>query len=132
MVELYCRGHHARPSIGSAIATDGSSAPTAAADLATSAPGSRPAVAPALDEAGQTRLCPECTALLDYAHARLARCPYAVEKPTCAKCPTHCYRPAMREQVRAVMRYSGPRMLTKHPLLAAAHLIDGRRRPPAL
>jgi predicted amidophosphoribosyltransferase len=77
-------------------------------------------------------LCPDCAALLGYARARLARCPYAAGKPTCAKCPTHCYRPAMREQVRSVMRYSGPRMLTKHPLLAAAHLIDGRRIRPTL
>jgi hypothetical protein len=76
-------------------------------------------------------LCPDCAALLDYARARLSGCPYGGLKPTCANCPTHCYRPAMRDQVRAVMRYSGPRMLTRHPLLAAAHLIDGRRRPPA-
>jgi hypothetical protein len=38
----------------------------------------------------------------------------------------------MREQVRSVMRYSGPRMLASHPLLAAAHLIDARRIRPTL
>jgi hypothetical protein len=36
----------------------------------------------------------------------------------------------MREQVRAVMRYAGPRMVKEHPLLAAAHLTDGRRKTP--
>ncbi|NIP33651.1 MAG: hypothetical protein GWN18_01835, partial [Thermoplasmata archaeon] len=36
----------------------------------------------------------------------------------------------MRERVREVMRYSGPRMLLRHPYLAIAHLRDGRRRPP--
>jgi hypothetical protein len=34
----------------------------------------------------------------------------------------------MRERVREVMRYSGPRMLTRHPVLAVAHLVDGRRK----
>jgi hypothetical protein len=29
--------------------------------------------------------------------------------------------------MREVMRYAGPRMLWRHPLLAVAHLIDGRR-----
>ena len=33
----------------------------------------------------------------------------------------------MREEVREVMRHSGPRMLRRHPLLAVAHLLDGRR-----
>jgi len=75
-------------------------------------------------------LCPDCAELLAYARRRLAACPYGAAKPTCVRCATHCYRPAMREQVRVVMRYAGPRMLRKHPLLAVAHLVDGRRRPP--
>jgi hypothetical protein len=58
--------------------------------------------------------------------SRLDRCPYFPNKPTCANCPTHCYKPDMREQVRAVMRYAGPRMLIKHPILAVFHLIDGK------
>jgi hypothetical protein len=32
--------------------------------------------------------------------------------------------------VRDVMRYAGPRMLTRHPWLAIAHLIDGQRPAP--
>ena len=75
-------------------------------------------------------LCEECAALLEYARRRLDRCPFGVDKPTCAKCTTHCYKPAMREQARTVMRYAGPRMLKEHPLLAAAHLTDGRRKTP--
>jgi len=72
--------------------------------------------------------CPSCQALADYARQRLARCPFQHEKPTCAHCTIHCYRPAMREQIRAVMRYAGPRMLVHHPVLALFHLMDGRRR----
>lgn len=74
-------------------------------------------------------LCPDCAALLDYARSRLARCPYGAAKPTCAKCPIHCYRPQERERIRAVMRYAGPRMLLRHPMLALLHLLDGLRSP---
>lgn len=85
------------------------------------------------DQHGTTvGLCADCDALLAYARARLERCPYQERKPTCAKCPIHCYKPAMREQMRAVMRYAGPRMLLQHPLMAILHLIDAwKKAPPA-
>ena len=75
-------------------------------------------------------LCPECLGLLDYATIRLERCRFGPEKPVCAKCPVHCYRPARREQVRAVMRYAGPRMLWQHPILSLRHWLDGFRKAP--
>ena len=75
-------------------------------------------------------LCDDCAEVLAYSRVRLDRCRYGTEKPTCANCPTHCYKPAMRERVREVMRYSGPRMLKRHPMLAVAHLVDGRRKFP--
>ncbi len=74
-------------------------------------------------------LCEECADLLAYARRRLEACRYGAHKPTCAHCETHCYKPTMRERVREVMRYSGPRMLRRHPVLAVAHLADGRRTP---
>jgi predicted amidophosphoribosyltransferase len=74
------------------------------------------------------QLCPECAALLDYALQRIEKCPFGANKPTCANCTVHCYREEMRERVRAVMRYSGPRMLLSHPILALMHLWDGRKR----
>ncbi|MFC2079750.1 nitrous oxide-stimulated promoter family protein [Candidatus Bipolaricaulota bacterium] len=74
--------------------------------------------------------CPECRTLLEYATSRIEACPFRDDKPTCASCAVHCYRTEMREQIRAVMRYAGPRMLARHPLLAVTHLIDGRRRQP--
>ena len=73
-------------------------------------------------------LCPECRELLDYALARLDRCPFGAGKPTCAGCPVHCYKPAMREKARSVMRYAGPRMLLRHPILALRHWLDGLRK----
>ena len=74
-------------------------------------------------------LCAECAALLAYARRRLHHCPFQEHKTTCGKCPVHCYAPSMREQIRAVMRYAGPRMLLSHPLMALMHLIDGLRKP---
>lgn len=76
-------------------------------------------------------LCNRCSKLEEYAFARLDKCAFADAKPTCVNCPVHCYRPDMRERVREVMRYSGPRMLLRHPVLTIAHLRDGRRGPPA-
>ena len=75
--------------------------------------------------AGQ--LCAACAELHAYAMARLDRCPFGAEKPTCANCTVHCYKTDRREEIRAVMRYAGPRMLWRHPLLAVLHLLDGRR-----
>jgi len=75
-------------------------------------------------------LCDECGGLLKYARARLDKCPFQEGKTTCAKCPVHCYKLAMREQVRTVMRYAGPRMLLRHPILTFYHFSDGRREEP--
>jgi hypothetical protein len=77
-------------------------------------------------------LCPSCRELHAYAMARLDCCPFGVEKPTCAKCPIHCYRPEMRERIREVMRYAGPRMLLRHPVLALRHQLDGTKRGSGL
>ncbi len=76
-------------------------------------------------------LCPECRGLSDYAHLRLERCRFATEKPTCASCPIQCYQRVRREQVRAVMRYAGPRMIWHHPFLCFRHWLDSFRKAPA-
>ena len=75
-------------------------------------------------------LCTACAALAGYARERLRRCPFEDEKPTCVKCPIHCYRPALREQVREVMRYAGPRMPWRRPILTIRHFIDEHRPTP--
>jgi hypothetical protein len=73
-------------------------------------------------------LCAPCLEFLDYAEVRLRKCPYGEEKPTCANCPVHCYKPARKAQAREIMRYAGPRMLFRHPLLTIAHHLDGFRK----
>ena len=78
-------------------------------------------------------LCASCNELLEYACLRLEKCPFQEEKPTCANCTVHCYKPDKREEIRAVMRYAGPHMLYRHPYLAFMHLVvDDRRQAPTL
>lgn len=73
-------------------------------------------------------LCGECREFLSYAEARLRKCPYGEDKPTCANCPIHCYKPAQKAQASKIMRFSGPRMLLRHPLLAISHQLDSFRK----
>lgn len=68
-----------------------------------------------LKKEGNASLCPDCEALIRYAEHRLDLCPHGESKPSCRHCKIHCYTPEMRARVRAVMRYSGPRMLLYHP-----------------
>ncbi len=73
------------------------------------------------------KLCNECQQLLEYAHQRLNYCKFGERKPTCRKCPIHCYKPDMRYKMRKVMRFSGPRMIFFHPIMAIQHLWAERK-----
>ncbi|MDY5007803.1 nitrous oxide-stimulated promoter family protein [Candidatus Allofournierella merdipullorum] len=72
-------------------------------------------------------LCPECEALLEYSCRRSDCCPFMETKTFCSNCKVHCYRPEMRQKIREVMRFAGPRMLFVHPVAAVRHLIESRR-----
>lgn len=72
-------------------------------------------------------LCPECAELAEYARQRSDKCPFMETKTFCSNCRVHCYKPEMREKIRAVMRFSGPRMLFSHPAAAIRHMIETRR-----
>lgn len=75
---------------------------------------------------GGKELCRDCADLLAYARKRIERCPYE-EKPVCSRCRTHCYKPDLREEIRRVMRYAGPKMIYRHPIQTIFHLLDSRR-----
>ena len=68
-------------------------------------------------------LCPDCAALAAYAQQRSDRCPFMETKTFCSACKVHCYQPEMREKIRTVMRWAGPRMLPVHPVLSIKHVI---------
>lgn len=72
-------------------------------------------------------LCPECAALDAYARSRSDHCPFMETKTFCSNCKVHCYKPEMREKIRTVMRFSGPRMIFYHPILAIRHLIESKK-----
>ena len=80
---------------------------------------------------GGKALCEECRALYAYAEQRAEKCPFGDEKPTCSQCPIHCYKPQMKERIGRVMRFSGPKMMYRHPVLALRHLMAKRKVPIA-
>ena len=61
-------------------------------------------------QAGQ--ICPVCQELLDYARLRSEKCPFMESKTFCSNCK---------------VRFSGPRMLIYHPVLAVWHLICSKK-----
>lgn len=81
---------------------------------------------------GEDTLCPECAALDAYARQRSDYCPFMENKTFCSNCRVHCYKPDMREQIRVVMRYSAPRMLFHHPIMAIQHLIESKKEKKRL
>lgn len=60
--------------------------------------------------------------LKDYAFKRIDVCPYMEIKTFCSQCSTPCYKQDMRDQIKKVMRYSGPLMIFKRPILTIKHL----------
>lgn len=73
-------------------------------------------------------LCSECAALMEYVKLRRSKCPFGAKKTFCSNCRIHCYEPGMRERIRTVMRYSGPRIVFRHPLIAIRHLAESKRQ----
>ena len=49
------------------------------------------------------------------------------DKDVLFQLPGALLRSAHRARIRSVMRYSGPRMLFHHPLLAIAHVIETKK-----
>lgn len=76
---------------------------------------------------GGNELCPECAALDAYARQRSDKCPFMETKTFCSNCKVHCYKKDMREKIREVMRFSGPRMIFHHPVMAIRHVMESKK-----
>ena len=76
---------------------------------------------------GGKELCPQCEDLLNYARQRVEHCPFMETKTFCSNCKVHCYQSDYRDRIRQVMRFSGPRMLFVHPVMAIRHLISTKK-----
>lgn len=72
-------------------------------------------------------LCEECAGLNEYARLRSDKCPFMETKTFCSNCKVHCYKPDMREKIREVMRFSGPRMIFSHPVAAIRHAVETKK-----
>jgi len=68
-------------------------------------------------------LCKNCKELLEYARSQLLKCPLKENKPACSACKIHCYKNSMREKIKKIMKYSGPRIVFKHPVLTLLHYL---------
>ncbi len=77
-------------------------------------------------------LCPDCAALDLYARERSDKCPFMETKTFCSNCKVHCYKPEMREKIRAVMRFSGPRMMFRHLVMAVRHVLETKKEKKRL
>ena len=77
-------------------------------------------------------LCAEFAELESYARSRSEHCPFMENKTFCSNCKVHCYKPEMREKIREVMRFSGPRMMLYHPCAAMHHVICTMREKKKL
>ena len=73
---------------------------------------------------GMTEITEEYKSLEVYAHKRLDMCKFGNSKPNCKRCAIHCYKPEMREKIRAIMRWAGPRMMIYDPIAAIRHLFN--------
>ncbi len=72
-------------------------------------------------------LCNECDELTEFAIERINRCVFKQDKPVCSECQIHCYRLDMREKIKTVMRFAGPKMIFRYPIRGIRHLIDKHR-----
>ncbi|MFC1784652.1 nitrous oxide-stimulated promoter family protein [Candidatus Neomarinimicrobiota bacterium] len=71
-------------------------------------------------------MCNDCNELTEFASERIYLCVFQNDKPVCSECQIHCYRKDMRDKIKTVMRFAGPRMTLRHPILGIRHLIDKR------
>lgn len=67
-------------------------------------------------------LCDGCRKLLAHALVKRSNCPMD-PKPMCKHCPSHCYHPTYRAQIREVMKVSGKRLVLSGRLDMLFHLL---------
>lgn len=67
-------------------------------------------------------LCFCCNELIEYAKIRLDGCKFKDKKPACKRCSIYCYKSEMRQKMKEVMRFSGPRMIFYYPKEFSRHI----------
>lgn len=69
----------------------------------------------------------EVNSLKAYAFQRIDKCPNVNDGIYCSSCKIHCFSDDKRKEIKKVMKYSGPRMIFYHPLMALDHMLSGFR-----
>lgn len=69
-------------------------------------------------------LCDVCDTILENVHYRIESCRFGAYKPVCSRCNVYCYHNEMKNRIKRVMQYSGPRMMIYHPILSILHFVD--------
>ena len=77
---------------------------------------------------GEKEICHTCKKLLDYSIMKINNCPFMEEKTFCSGCKVHCYEESMRDEIREVMRFSGPRMIFHYPLMTVDHILQSLKQ----
>lgn len=72
-------------------------------------------------------LCPVCLAMVLRSEKKTQYCVHMPYKTLCHLCPRPCYTEKQMEEIRPMMRYSGPRLITKHPILTYRHMREIHR-----
>lgn len=72
---------------------------------------------------GNATLCADCLRVKEYAFKKIDRCQFKPMGQTCRTCTVHCYQKEMRERIREIMRYAGPRMILYHPIYTLKHFL---------
>lgn len=73
-------------------------------------------------------LCDECNEVLNYSIKRIDNCKFMETKTFCSNCKSPCYSLKMKEKIKQIMKFSGPRMLLYHPILVIYHIISGLKK----
>ncbi|MGI6787136.1 MAG: nitrous oxide-stimulated promoter family protein [Acholeplasmataceae bacterium] len=71
-----------------------------------------------------TKLCTECVEIQQYAHLKIEKCPFISDKPFCAFCKVQCYQKDMKEKIREIMKFSGPKMIFRAPIQSFKHIMQ--------
>jgi len=75
-------------------------------------------------------ICEECSAVLEYALKRIEKCPYGRTKPVCSNCSIHCYKIEMRQRIKIIMKFSGPVIIFRKPVIGIKYLLKKKMYRP--
>lgn len=73
------------------------------------------------------RKCKDCREIFQYASTQLDQCKFGEKKLSCKKCRVHCFSPEKREEIRKIMRFSGPRIIFYRPQYYIRYILSPKK-----